>query len=230
MSNYALKYLDGKGIFTLERNPILRGQLKDYVSVYRSLRPANVETNITGFKNISFAGMGSGVVEVTLVKKSITDFTKQYRAEVRLFNEEQNYTLALKDFTNGTNEPIKSDDLVNVVFTMKGDGQTAKPFELALSNVAFDNKTIKTFGEKGTITAFPNPASENTELTFDMSERSTALVTLTNMQGMNVIERKEEMAKGRNRMMLHLNNLPSGVYVAAVTTATGRTTTKVMIP
>ena len=222
--------LDGTGIFTLERNPILRGQLKDYVSVYRSLRPANIEADITGFKNISFTGMGSGIVEVTLVKKSVTDFTKQYRAEVRLFNEEQNYTLALKDFTNGTTEPIKANDLVNVVFTMKGDGQTAKPFELALSNVAFDNKTIKTFGEKGIMTAFPNPSSENTELTFDITERSTALVTLTNMQGMNVIERKEELAKGRNRMMLNLNNLPSGVYIAAVTTATGRTTTKIMIP
>jgi Domain of unknown function (DUF4114)/Secretion system C-terminal sorting domain len=218
------------GIFTLERNPILRGQLKDYISVYRSLRPANIEADITGFKNISFTGMGTGIVEVTLVKKSITDFAKQYRTEVPLFNEEQNYTLALKDFTNGTNEPIKADDLVNVVFTIKGDGQTAKPFELALSNVAFDNKTIKNFGEKGVLTAFPNPSSENTELTFDITERSTALVTLTNMQGMNVIERKEEMAKGRNRMMLNLNNLPSGVYIAAVTTATGRTTTKVMIP
>ena len=174
--------------------------------------------------------MGSGIVEVTLVKKSVTDFAKQYRTEVRLFNEEQNYTLALKDFTNGTIEPIKANDVVNVVFTMKGDGQTAKPFELALSNVAFDNKTIKTFGEKGIMTAFPNPSSENTELIFDITERSTALVTLTNMQGMNVIERKEELAKGRNRMMLNLNNLPSGVYIAAVTTATGRTTTKIMIP
>lgn len=218
------------GIFTVERDPILRGQVKDYVSLFRTLRPASAAADMSHFKNISFSAKGSGVVEVMLVKKSVTDWNKQYRAEIRLYDEKQQYHLSYKDFTNGSNEALKANDLVNVVFTIKGDGKTMKPFDIALSNVVFDNKTIKTIGESGVLTAFPNPASESTELAFELPERGIAVVRLINAQGESVIEYTEEFAKGRNRLALGLNGIPSGIYIASVVTTSGKMVTKVLIP
>ena len=218
------------GVFTVERTPILRGVVKDYVSLFRSLRPASMEANLSGYKNLSFKASGTSVVEVTLVKKSITDWSKQYRTEIKLYNEKQDYSLALKDFSNGTNEPIKADDLVDIVFTIKGDGKTSKPFEITVDNVVFDNKTNSTLKAGAVLTAFPNPASESTELIFNMPERGVSEISLTNTNGKKVIQRTEEFAKGNNRIMLMLNTLPSGIYIASITTAKGKITTKVIIP
>lgn len=219
-----------EGVFTLERNPILRGQVKDYVSLFRSIRPANTEANMSAYKNLSFTGSGSGVVEVTLIKKSITDWTKQYHKYVRLFNDKQEYHLPLNEFENGTNQPLKADDLIDVVFTIKGDGKTTQPFELSLTNVVFDNKTIKTIGSPNTLTAFPNPASESTAISFEMSERGAALVTVTNAQGQNMVSKTEEFVKGRNQMLIPVKDWVSGIYIVTVTNMKGKVATKILVP
>ena len=218
------------GVYTVERTPILRGVVKDYVSLFRSLRPASQATNLSTYQNLSFKASGTSVIEVTLVKKSIADWSKQYRTEIKLYTDMQNYSLALKDFKNGTNEPINADDLVDIVFTIKGDGKTSKPFEMTIDNVVFDNKINSTLKAGAVLTAFPNPASESTELIFDMPERGVSEISLTNTNGKKVIQRTEEFAKGNNRIMLMLNTLPSGIYVASITTAKGKITAKVIIP
>jgi Secretion system C-terminal sorting domain len=219
------------GVYTLERNPILRGTVKDYVSLFRSLRPASTEANMSGYQNLSFTASGNSVVEVTLVKKSITDWAKQYRAEVRLYNEKQEFALSLKDFSNGTNQPIEANDLVDVVFTIKGDGKTAKPFEISIENLVFDNKARQRIAvQEDALKAFPNPASELTELIFNLPERGLAQISLSNFQGKALILRTEELAKGNNRITIPVNNLPSGMYIATITTAKGKMTTKIVVP
>jgi hypothetical protein len=90
-------------IFTVERSPILRGYVKDYVSIFRSLRPASAAVDMSKYKNLTFTASGTDVIEVTLVKKSIAEWAKQYRSQVRLFSDKQVYTLAIKDYSNGTN-------------------------------------------------------------------------------------------------------------------------------
>ncbi len=217
-------------VFTVERNPTVRGQVKDYVSLFRSLRPAGTVTNLATYKNLSFTAKGTGIVEVMLVKKSITDWKKQYKTELRLYDTEQEYNLPLEDFSNGTPDPFDANDLVDMVFTIQGDGRTLSTFEMSYSNVVFNNKPFKNMGTGGALTAFPNPASEMTELAFELPARGKAVVQLTSAQGKNVIQLTDEFAKGRNRVALELKQLPSGMYVASVITATGKMTTKVMIP
>ncbi len=219
------------GVFTLERNPILRGTVKDYVSLFRSLRPASTEANMSGYQNISFTASGNSVVEVTLVKKSITDWAKQYRTEVRLYSEKQEFALSLKDFTNGSNQAIDANDLVDVVFTIKGDGKAAKPFEISIENLVFDNKARQRIAvQEDALKAYPNPASELTELIFNLPERGLAQISLSNFQGKALILRTEELAKGNNRISIPVNNLPSGMYIATITTAKGKMTTKIVVP
>ena len=219
------------GVYSVERSPILRGVVKDYISLFRSLRPASVEADMSSYKNLSFTASGSSIVEVTLVKKSIKDWSKQYRSEVRLFSDKQDYILALKDFSNGTSEPINADDLVDVVFTIKGDGKTEKAFDMTIENLAFDKKSFERIPvADGALKAFPNPATELTELICDMPERSVAQISLSNFQGRQIVVRNEELTKGRNRVTLPVHNLPSGMYVASIITAKGKISTKVIVP
>lgn len=218
------------GVYTIERNPTLKGQIKDYISLFRSIRPSSMVANMSAYKNLSFIASGTGIIEVMLVKKSITDWKKQYKTEIRLYDSEQNYRLPFEKFSNGTSEKFKADDLIDIVFTYKGDGKTSKPFDMSFKNVVFDQKIVKNIGKMGELAAFPNPATEITELAFELPVRGTAVVQLTNTQGRNVIERTEEFAKGSNRILLDLNHLPSGIYIASVITAKGKIATKIIIP
>ena len=218
------------GVQNLERNPTLNGTVKDYVSLFRSLRPAGAAADMSKFKNIVFTASGTGVVEVTLVKKSVTDWAKQYRAEVRLFNEKQNYRLNVADFSNGTNEPLNMSDLVDVAFTIKGDGKTEKAFDLSVENLAFDNKkAAKIAVLEGSLSVFPNPTSEQANIEFDLTERSAAIVTISNAQGQIILQKNEEFAKGRNRMALNLSTVAAGVYIASVQTNKGVMIAKVIV-
>jgi Secretion system C-terminal sorting domain len=216
--------------FTLERNPSLRGNTKDYVSLFRTLRPASIETDMSGFNNLSFSAWGSNIVEVTLMKKSVTSWSKQYRSEVRLSVDRQAFNLSLKDFSNGTNEPIKADDLVSVVFTFKGDGKTEKSYEMNIENLVFNNNANqeKTAAE-GKINVFPNPASEAADLTFNVAERGAAQINVTNLQGLQVSSFKVELAKGNNRVTVPVLDLPAGMYVISVITSKSKMSAKVLV-
>ena len=101
---------------------------------------------------------------------------------------------------------------------------------MTIDNVVFNDKTNSTLKAGAVLTTFPNPASESTELILDMPERGVSEISLTNTNGKKVIQRTEEFAKGNNRIMLMLNTLPSGIYIASITTAKGKITAKVIIP
>jgi Domain of unknown function (DUF4114)/Secretion system C-terminal sorting domain len=219
-----------KGLYTLERDPILRGQVKDYVSMFRTLRPAATATDVTGFKNLSFTGAGTDVVDVILVKKSITDWAKQYRTEVRLNLEAKQFNVALTDFSNGSGEPIKADDITTIVFTVKGDGQNVRTFEMNLQNVAFDNKEVKKVALSNGIAVSPNPIEDVANVRFKMEERGSALITLSNVNGQTVMTKNEVFAKGDNDVKLDMTNYPSGIYILNVNSAKGTLKTKIIIP
>ena len=218
------------GLYTLERDPILRGQVKDYVSMFRTLRPGGEAANLSSFNNLSFMASGTDVLDVILVKKSVKDWSKQYRTEVRLDNDMQQINLALADFSNGTSEPFNADDVTNVVFTIIGDGQNVKTFELNLQNVAFNNKEIKKLAQTDGLLVSPNPVSDVADLSFKMEERGAATVTLANTNGQTVITKQETFVKGNNRMRLDMTGLPSGIYVVNVVSAKGILQTKVIVP
>ena len=221
-----------KGIFTVERNPILRGVVKDYVSLFRSLRPAGEEVDLTKFKNLSFIGIGQGVIEITLVKKSIKDWAKQYRTTFTLFSEKTPYNLSFDDFSNGntTAERLMPNDITHIVFTLKSDGKTDKVLEIGLEDVIFTHKKTTILAKEGALTAFPNPAFERTDILFNLPERSKGILTIANTQGQTVLEINQEFAKGDNRMPVDLTNLKSGFYIVSLTTAKGKMTTKILIP
>jgi Domain of unknown function (DUF4114)/Secretion system C-terminal sorting domain len=218
------------GLYTLERDPILKGQVKDYVSMFRTLRPAATVTNVSNFKNLSFMGSGTEVVEVTLIKKSVTDWSKQYRVEVRLENEAKLFNIAFADFSNGTSEPLIADDLSSIVFTVKGDGQNVKTFEMNLQNVAFDNKDYKKVTLTDGIAISPNPVEDIANVNFKLEERGTALITLSNVNGQTMMTKNEVFAKGNNNVKLDMTSYPSGIYILNINSAKGTLKTKIVIP
>jgi hypothetical protein len=217
------------GIYTVERDPQLRGVVKGYVSLFRSLRPASEAVDMSTYKNLSFTASGTGVAEVTLVKKSVKEWAKHYRTEIKLTGEKQDYRLSLNQFANADKTPLNADDLVSVVFTIKGDGKTEEPFEINVENMAFDNKEIKVAELTGDIAIYPNPVTETATLSFKMEERSNGVIRLVSLQGQTVYEKNDNFAKGRNDIKLDLTQLPRGVYIANISTGKGMISTKINV-
>jgi Secretion system C-terminal sorting domain len=136
----------------------------------------------------------------------------------------------LADFSNGTNEPLIADDLTSIVFTVKGDGQNVKTFEMNLQNVAFNNKDYKKVTLTDGIAVTPNPVEDIANVSFKLEERGSALITLSNVNGQTMMTKNEVFAKGNNNVKLDMTGYPSGIYVLNVISAKGTLKTKIVIP
>ena len=215
--------------FTVERDPVLKGSSKDYINVFRSLRPSGLSKNLSDFSTFSFKAEGTGIAEVILVKSTIKDWSKQYRTEIALFDKQQQYDLPFSSFSNGTKDKLKADDISHIVFTLNDKNATPKSFELRLENVQFNNKKVATINSDQTLTVFPNPVTAKTEIGFNLTERSMAYFTLSNAQGQTVISKTQEFVKGTNRLTLDLSQLPTGIYIASVVTAKGKMMGKIIV-
>ncbi|NJN34299.1 MAG: hypothetical protein HC817_08660 [Saprospiraceae bacterium] len=85
--------------------------------------------------------------------------------------EKRAFSLPLTLFKNEAGETLQANDILDVVFTIKGDNKTEKNVELALQNVVFDDKIVKNSVLTQRMMAFPNPATDFVELQFDLVER-----------------------------------------------------------
>ncbi len=215
--------------FTLERDPSVSATVKGYVSLFRSLKAAGEAANLEAYKNLSFEATGNGIVEVTLVKKSIKEWGKQFRTEFLATSEKRAFNLPLTNFKNEAGETLKADDILDVVFTIKGDGKTEKNVELALQSVVFDDKIVKNIVLTQKMMAFPNPATDFVELQFDLGERQDAELSLSNLSGQVQDVRTLTFAKGRNAHRLNIAEMPTGIYIATLRTQEGVFNTKILV-
>jgi len=81
-----------------------------------------------------------------------------------------------------------------------------------------------------TISTFPNPASDQVSLTFEIGKRETVSVTIYNYQAKQAVKtRKYEFEPGENTITINTSELENGVYVARFQTASGIQTAKFIV-
>ncbi|MBT8230126.1 MAG: hypothetical protein KJO50_07685, partial [Bacteroidia bacterium] len=74
--------------------------LKSYQNIYRSLTPKWTPVNLNETGYISFTASNSCDIEITIVKESEKDWSRQIRKRIPRSESESSYTLKLSDFEN----------------------------------------------------------------------------------------------------------------------------------
>ena len=197
----------------IERNVKLRANVKDYITIYRSISPAFKAYDLNEFNTLSFEVEGAGEVEVKMVKESIDSWENQPTASIRIDGRCKQVYLNVDDFFTDYEDTDWS-DVQMVAFTFRGDGASMKAVEIDLSNVAFQNMTeypdCDDFNREA-IKVFPNPMKEELNFFFPASSNFTYNMMIVNQVGQVVMESNNQVATG-NYINYTNNNLPGGMY------------------
>jgi uncharacterized repeat protein (TIGR01451 family) len=223
----------------LERDISFSGSLKNYLSVFRMLRPGHLPTDMSAFNQIEFEASLSGfnVITVTLVTNDITNWSEQYRKTITVNNGAMGvYSVDFEDLLSRVNAPLDLQQVLNVTFSVVGDYQNFQPMTLDISNVTFNTKGRvvgqKEFNHNGDqeLNVYPNPFSGATHIDLALDARSDVRVELFDLSGKMVdAVQLGNFSSGANTVVyIPSVDLLDGVYLMKVIDSRSTRTQKVI--
>ena len=202
----------------LERNVSAKGKTKSYFSIFRSLKPGNIPTDLSAHSNLQFQAQGTGVVTLTVTKKSIDQWSSQYRTTFTLQPNWDTYTIDLTKLRSITNSQIINlEDILSVVFTITGDGMNMNDFGINLKNLRFvPGSTLMNPPDYDgfNLLTFPNPANHTTTISFNLPADDRTRLEIRDIHGrvvMVVIDKT--LARGEQRVEVNISNLDQAIYI-----------------
>jgi hypothetical protein len=126
-----------EGVWAVERDLAAQGTVRTWVTILRHLRPAARPVDLRGFDYLEFTASGTGVLEIVPQKRSISDFSRQFRTKAVLAAEPQTVRVRFNDLGDG----FSPDDVTTLVFNVLGNHTAEEAFDLRLSGVRFGSDT-----------------------------------------------------------------------------------------
>jgi len=163
----------------LERGAQFNGDVKNYVSLFRMLRPGNGLTDLSDYNQIEFEASltGANEIVVTLVSDSVAQWQNQFKTTVSVTNGSLNRnSVDFADFKSLARGKIRRSDLVNVTFSVVGDQSNFNPTTLIVDNINFTQNGRGLGAEdyannkEENLTVYPNPFSYNTTIDFNVAQ------------------------------------------------------------
>ncbi|GLR19088.1 DUF6923 family protein [Portibacter lacus] len=201
--------------FPIERNVSLSATTSDYIAVYRALTPRFKAVNLSDFNSLKFNAKGTGELQITFVKQSITEWESQFTATILLDEELQSYELPFSKFTSTTDLDMILNDVVTIVFTMVSKDGSMTTKKLALTDVRFSKELIiESVDHNGiaTLQAFPNPATSRTSIHFNADQKEEMELVIYNQTGKIVFQDGITAVTGNNEIEFNKQNLTAGLY------------------
>ncbi len=227
------------GEMHLERDIQFTGSLKNYVSIYRMIRPGHRSADLSDYNQITFDASLSGFNEiiVTLVSEEITKWSEQYRITVPVNNAAMgSYTIDIADLVSAGNLPLDLSKIMNITFSVVGDYQNFAPISLDIANVTFTNrgKAIGTaeldYDQKQSMNVYPNPFSGAAHIDLNLVESGEVSLELYDLSG-KMVDRAElgyQFSGVQTAVYTPNVDLFEGVYLMKVHTAKQSFTQKVV--
>jgi hypothetical protein len=205
--------------FPLERAIKLNASTQEYVSVYRAFNPKFRPVNLESFNQVAFDAFGTGRMEVTLVKESISEWENQFRTHIELSETDSHYVLPYSQFKNTTGSTMNLEDVTTILFTMVSDHQERVVKQLSLSNLRFglneSQEVLEDTSDK--ILLFPNPVNSQSSISFYADNQSILLFSVYSLTGQLMMQQKVDARSGTNTIPILVNGLNDGMYLYEIT-------------
>ena len=238
--NQETGYTASSNRYHLERGASFEGDLKNYFTIYKNLRPGNLPADLSQFNQVKFDAELTGQSEfvVTIVSDSIEQWQNQFRKTVTVSNGAMTtYTVDFADMTSLGGGTIKRDDIVSISFSVTGDQNNYKNTKMEVENVVFtpNGKGIgfeeESLNKPSQFTVYPNPFSDATRIDLNQQFGGEVELSLYNLTGAQV----DYKDFGQMRPGLHTleyqpsEGIPSGVYMLELKSGENSTTQRVII-
>jgi len=212
--------------YALERSAQLAGNVKDWTSLFRYLRPNGQSVDLSGYDFVEFTASGTGLVQVVLEKSSIESWD-QYGYTITLTPEKSMYRIPLSSFSrSGGTGGLVPDDITLIAFYLVGNGYAALPFDLTVENLAFVRSTSVSNEQDNEVPKavslaqnFPNPFNPLTQITFTVTHAVPAQLLVYDVLGREVAVLLDDVINaGFHTISFDARYLPSGTYLYRLTT------------
>lgn len=221
VNNDSRKYGDE---YPLLRNAEFTANTKDFVTLYKILAGGATEQDLTAYNQLNFSATGTGTLRVTLVKKSITDWSKQYSYAVALTNSRKTYNLNLSDFAaNGTKDKINPNDIAQVVFSFEVNGKQTN-LTGGIYDAAFVKGTAVTVENKDAkeLSIYPNPANGVFKVGFEATVVAPVTLRITDAAtGRSLFEKAITTVQGKNVVDVDLTKTIAPQQMIGIINVTG---------
>lgn len=206
--------------FSVERNVDLTATTNTYVAAYRALTPRFAAVDLTDYNSFKLSAKGTGNLEITFVKESITNWEAQFKTTIALTNTLQDFTVSIEDLQNSFGEEAELNDVVTLVFTMISESGTPTSKVMTLNNLHFSQNSALSIDDFETDTTvvkvFPNPMITHTTLQFTANQNETVQVILYDQLGKQVYNTTYNAVSGKNSITLNRANLSAGLYFCKI--------------
>ncbi len=210
--------------YAIERGVIIEANVAEYVGAYRALTPRFEAVDLEEFDQMTFEASGTGVMEVTLVKHSLSVWENQLHTRLALTDEVKSYTLYRSDFVTHAGDVQDWSDIKVIVFTMHNENGTSERKSMYVNDIEFETGQVSSVIEAGDLddlVVSPNPASAYIHLDIASTQKYISEIELVNVMGKVVWSETATINSGENRVELNVDQLASGQYLLNVTRANG---------
>ena len=198
--------------FPVARNAHLEATTDTYVGMYRALTPRFMPVDLTAYNSFKLNASGTGNLEITFVRESITLWEEQYRTTVALTDTTQEYMVSI--------EEAQLEDVVTIVFTMVSEDGSLQTKEMNLQEARFTTQETLSIDAIDTMPTasvgnYPNPFSNATTIQLPVV-MNAAQITVVDMMG-RIVDRQDLMIMGSKSAQYHPRQLAPGVYGYTIT-------------
>ncbi len=200
----------------IERNVSVTATTSEYISVYRAFTPKFQSVDLSDYTMLEFDAFGTGDMQVTLVKESISVWENQHRTTVTLLENNDHYYIPLSAFTSNENQEIDATDITTIIFTMISENGENVTKEMHISNLGFSSilSNEDVVAQPATsINISPNPVNETSTIQFYSEETEPVTLTVYNMIGKQVYSETLQTNYGLNNLPLNSKGLKTGIYI-----------------
>ena len=215
--------------YAVERMGQLEGEVTDWASLFKYLRPNGQPVDLSEHSYMSFIASGTGTVRLVLEKSSILDWD-QYGYTFTLSPEKTYFKIPFDDFRKETTHagPLTAEDITLIAFYALGDGIEPSSFAMNVEQLSFGGAEVTGVDELPLGYAldqnFPNPFNPTTQFTFTLEEPMHVKVSVYDMLGREVDVLLEGLQPGgQSTVTFDAGNLPSGLYLYRLETPHGQT-------
>ncbi|MFK7905849.1 MAG: T9SS type A sorting domain-containing protein [Chitinophagales bacterium] len=201
-------------VYEVERDIQLDASVKSYISIIRNLRSRDRSMDLTPYDVLRFKVKGQGTLAVNLVKADLRMADQQFKRKVLLSGEEQLVEIPLADFLNDYGAVFTNDNVLSLVFTVIGDGQTFQEVSLDITDVLFAKtaQSEQAVFAPNSVGNYPNPFSEQTTVFFSLAENAPVVFSVYDAAGRLVHQQSADLLQGKNRIPFSGNSLQTGIY------------------
>ncbi|MUU78715.1 T9SS type A sorting domain-containing protein [Winogradskyella endarachnes] len=206
--------------FPIERNVTLNATTDSYVAAYRALTPRFQAVDVSDYDMFKFSAQGTGDLEITFVKESISNWEQQFKTTVALTSVLQEFSIAIEDLENNTLDIPELNDVVTIVFTMVAENGTMTTKNFNLSQLRFSQDGALSVddynSDLGTLTVYPNPMHTTATINFTTVQNETVQFVMYDQLGKLVYSKTYDAVAGLNNINVSKENLSSGLYFCKI--------------